>query len=134
MQFPTACAEVPVRDLAHALACYRDRLGFTVDWSDDALGLAGVSRGAARLFLATAEFREHYGNAGPVVLWLNLANRDEVDALHAQWAAAGAAIVSPPTAMPYKLYEFVAHDADANVFRVFYDFGWEEQPGCESDA
>lgn len=124
MHFPQACPEVPVADLASALACYRDRLGFTVDWSDAELGLAGVSRGRARLFIAAAYHREHLGTpAGPVVLWINLANRAEVDALHAEWAAAGALIDAPPEAKPYKLYEFLALDADGNYLRVFYDFG-----------
>ena len=31
MNFPAACPEVPVADLAAALAWYRDRLGFTID-------------------------------------------------------------------------------------------------------
>ena len=124
MQFPAVCPEVPVGDLAAALAYYRDRLGFTVDWSDEALGLAGVSRGRSRLFLGNAAFRAHLGtSAAPVVLWLNLANRDEVDALHAQWRAAGASLDAPPDAKPYGLYEFLAFDLDRNILRVFYDFG-----------
>ncbi|MCW4461835.1 VOC family protein [Sphingomonas sp. BT-65] len=126
MQFPQACPEVPVADLASGLAYYRDRLGFTEDWSDLELGLAGVSRGDARLFLADAGYRATLGNDAPILLWINLANRDEVDALHAQWQEAGVAIPWPPTAQPYKLYEFFARDDDGNHLRVFYDFGWEE--------
>ena len=126
MTLPPPCPEIPVRDLAAALAYYRDQLGFAVDWSDEALGLAGVSQGAARLFLADGAYRAGRGNAAPVVLWINLDCRAEVDALHARWTAAGADIVGAPQAKPYKLYEFYARDADANILRVFYDFGWEE--------
>jgi len=58
----------------------------------------------------------------------NLSNRAEVDALHAQWAAAEARIAGPPEAKPYnKLYEFFAQGIDGNYFRVFYDFAWEEK-------
>ncbi|WP_343518337.1 VOC family protein [Sphingomonas sp.] len=127
MHFPSACAEVPVGDLAAAIAYYRDRLGFGEDWSDPELGLAGVSRGDARLFLADPGYRAHRGNNGPILLWINLASRDEVDALHAQWRDSGAEIASPPTAQPYQLYEFFARDGDGNHLRVFYDFGWEER-------
>lgn len=127
MQFPAACPEIPVHDLASAIAYYRDRLGFTEDWSNAELGLGGVSRGDARLFLADAGYRSAFGNSGPVQVWINLASRVEVDALHAQWQEAGAVITQPPTAQPYLLYEFFALDVDGNRLRVFYDFGWEER-------
>ena len=126
MNFPPACPEVPVSALTAALAFYRDSLGFAVDWSDEQLGLADLSRGDARLFMASENYRSILGNRGPILLWLNLGSRDEVDALHAEWAAAGAAIAAPPEAKPYNLYEFLARDPDGNILRVFYDFGWEE--------
>lgn len=127
MRFPIACPEVPVADLTASVAYYRDRLGFTEDWVDAGLGLAGMSRGDARLFLADPGYRAGFGNNGPIVLWINLADRGEVDALHAQWAESGADITSPPAAQPYQLYEFFARDPDGNMLRIFYDFGWEER-------
>jgi predicted lactoylglutathione lyase len=128
VQFPSVCPEIPVASLAPALAYYRDRLGFNVDWSADDIGLACLSRGQTRMFMTTAEYRAALGVRGPIVLWLNLSNRAEVDALHAEWAAAGARIADPPEAKPYnKLYEFFAQDIDGNYFRVFYDFAWEEE-------
>lgn len=126
MRFPSICPEIPVTELAPALLYYRDRLGFAVDWSDEQLGLAGLSRGDTRIFLSAAAFRSTLGNQVPIVLWLNLSNRAEIDALHEHWRGAGADILAPPQAQPYKLYEFFARDPDGNVFRVFYDFGWEE--------
>lgn len=127
MHFPPMCPEVPVSSLATALAYYQDQLGFTIDWSDEPLGLAGVSRGDCRIFMATAAYRSGLGNTGPIVLWLNLSNRIEVDVLHKRWAAAGARVLGPPEAKPYKLYEFFAQDPDGNVLRVFYDFGQDRE-------
>ena len=127
MQFPALCPEPPVADLPAALAYYRDKLGFTVDWADEALGLAGLSRGDARMFMSNAAYNAQVGGRGPIVMWLNLSSRAEVDALHQEWAAAGAKIKAAPSAKPYKLYEFLAQDLDQNVLRVFYDFAWEEK-------
>lgn len=128
MNFPAVCPEIPVENLAAALAYYRDKLGFTIDWSAADIGLACVSRGETRMFMSTAEYRSVLGVRGPLLLWLNLNDRAEVDALHAAWAAAGARIADPPEAKPYnKLYEFFAQDLDGNFFRVFYDFAWEER-------
>jgi predicted lactoylglutathione lyase len=126
MRLPSVCPEIPVLNLQPALDYYRGRLGFTVDWADDRLGLAGLSCGDARIFMTTADYRSDLGNPAPIVLWLNLSSRAEVDELHEQWAAAGASIAAPPEAKPFKLYEFFAQDLDGNFFRVFYDFGWEE--------
>jgi uncharacterized glyoxalase superfamily protein PhnB len=126
MQIPPLCPEIPVADLPAALAYYRDRLGFAVDWADEALGLAGLSRGDARIFMSDAGYRSGLGNQAPVVLWLNLGNRGEVDDLHRLWAGAGATVDGAPSAKPWRLYEFFARDPDGNVLRIFYDFGWEE--------
>jgi catechol 2,3-dioxygenase-like lactoylglutathione lyase family enzyme len=122
--FPAACPEIPVADLTASLEEYRDRFGFTIDWSDPELGLGQASRGASRFFFAAPHFR----TGGAVRLWINLDNRAEVDALHAEWTDAGVEMDGPPTPKDYKLYEFTARDAYGNLLRVFYDFGWEERP------
>ena len=59
---------------------------------------------------------------GPILFWLNLNNRAEVDELFTQWKAAKAKIVSAPEDKPWKLREFMAADLDGNLIRVFYDF------------
>ena len=135
MRFPPACPEVPVGELAPALAYYRDRLGFSIDWADEGLGLAGLSQGDARIFMASAAYRAHLNSGrAPIVLWLNLSSRAEVDALYDRWRAAGTRLDQAPAAKPHKLYEFLAFDLDGNILRVFYDFAWEEresgQPGA----
>lgn len=59
---------------------------------------------------------------GPILFWLNLDSKAEVDELFAQWKAAHATIVSEPEDKPWKLREFIAADLDGNLLRVFYDF------------
>jgi uncharacterized glyoxalase superfamily protein PhnB len=130
--FPPACPEIPVAELGPALAYYRDSLGFTVDWSDEGMGLAGLSQGESRIFMTSSAYRAGQANAGPVVVWLNMTGRAENDALHQRWSAAGARIATPPAARPWKLYEFSAEDLDGNVLRAFYDFAWEELEAAQA--
>jgi uncharacterized glyoxalase superfamily protein PhnB len=122
---PGAVPEIPVGAMDAALVYYRDCLGFDIDWHDEDSGIAGISRGACRMFLATAAFRAAHANAAPVVVWLNLDSNDDVDALHVQWQARGAIIVEAPESKPWKLREFTIADRDGNRFRVFHDFSRE---------
>jgi len=124
---PGAVPEIPVAELATALAYYQSRLGFSHDWGDaSGGGIAGISQGSCRLFLADRAFRERrYGNLAPVLVWLNLHSRDEVDTLYEEWSRSGAKIISPPESKAWKLHEFTAADLDGNLLRVFYDFAWE---------
>lgn len=120
--FPNAVPEIPVTDIDAALDYYRTRLGFEHDWGDQAGGIAGISRGDCRLFLTNTEFREHYGNAGPVVIWLNLGSKEEVDALYETWRGSQVKVLAAPESKPWGLHEFIAVDPDGNFLRVFYDF------------
>ena len=122
MTFPPPVPEIPATSVDSAAAYYVKTLGFTLDWGDERGGIAGISKGSCRLFITNGSFRQTYGNAGPVLVWLNLASKGEVDELFAQWKAAGATIVSKPEDKPWKLREFVAADLDGNLIRVFYDF------------
>jgi uncharacterized glyoxalase superfamily protein PhnB len=119
---PGAVPEIPAANVDRAAAYYVETLGFTLDWGDDAGGIAGVSRGNCRLFLTNRSFREGYGNVGPILFWLNLDSKAEVDELFAEWKAADAKIVAEPEDKPWKLREFTAADLDGNLIRVFYDF------------
>jgi uncharacterized glyoxalase superfamily protein PhnB len=120
MTFPSPVPEIPVENIDDAAAYYVNSLGFTFDWGDNQGGIAGISRGNCRLFITNCSFRESYGNGGPIVIWLNLESKAEVDQLFAQWKAAEAKI--GPEDKPWKLREFVAADLDGNLIRVFYDF------------
>lgn len=126
-EFPSAVPEIPVRNLSEAVAYYQRSLGFTLDWGDDALGLAGVSKGHCRMFLASLEHRKEYGNAGPALIWLNLVSNEEVDELYRAWSASGARLISAPESKAWGLHEFTAADLDGNMFRVFHDFTTQER-------
>lgn len=123
---PSPVPEIPVANLAAASAYYERCLGFQKDWGGEAGGIGQVSRGACRLYLTDQIFRTASGHsAPPVVVWINLSSRNDVDELHDAWNAAGARIVSKPGSKPWHLHEFTATDLDGNLLRVFYDFAWE---------
>ena len=103
-------------------AYYVDVLGFTLDWADEQGGIAGISRGDCRLFLTNTLFREPHGNMGPVLFWLNLDSKGDVDKLFTECKTCQAKILSEPTDKPWKLREFVAADLEGNLIRVFHDF------------
>ena len=124
-EFPGAVPEVPVSNVDEAAAYYEKCLGFRRDWGGEDGGIGQVSRGSCRIFLTNSAFREQYGNTSPVLLWLNLSSRGEVDQLHEAWSSRGARLVSKPESKPWNLHEFVAKDPDDNLLRVFYDFAWE---------
>lgn len=119
---PAAVPEIPVSDITAAATYYRDNLSFTVDWVAADIALAGISRDECRLFLAGPPYRNERGNVSPVVTWLNLSSKAEVDDLHRAWRATKAMLLSAPESKPWGLHEFTAADPDGNLFRVFYDF------------
>ncbi len=84
-----------------------------------------ISQGDCRIFLTNARFRENCAPGGPVMIWLNLDSKEEVDQLYRRWQQAGAKIVSEQEDMPWRLREFRVADLDHNRLRVFYDFTWD---------
>ena len=121
-KFPAAVPEIPVTEMNKALDYYERKLGFTQDWGGSDGRIAGISKGDCRMFLTDRDFRHHHGNAPPVMIWLNLDSKEEVDELYRIWSASGARMISSPESKPWKLHEFTASDLDGNLFRVFYDF------------
>jgi uncharacterized glyoxalase superfamily protein PhnB len=122
IDFPQAVPEIPVSNVEKAAEYYVNVLGFRFDWGDDKGGIAGISQGACRMFLTNAPFHQHYGTGGPVMVWLNLNSKQEVDELYRRWRQTGAKIVSEPEDKPWRLREFRVADPDDNQLRVFYDF------------
>jgi uncharacterized glyoxalase superfamily protein PhnB len=122
-EFPCAVPEIPVTNLARAAVYYERCLGFHWDWGAEEIGQ--VSKGNCRIFLTDDSFRGGRVKGTPVVIWLNLNSKTEVDDLHEAWSGSGAQIVAKPESKPWNLYEFTAADPDGNLFRVFYDFAWE---------
>ena|ERR1700760_1888226 len=127
MRFSPAVPEVPVKDLAKASVHYVNALGFKLDWHDEQSGIAGISREDCRLFLTNSSFRQTYKNDDPVLFWINLHRKDEVDNLFNEWKSSQAMILSEPEDKPWKLREFMIRDLDGNLIRVFYDFGTVER-------
>jgi len=127
--FPGAIPEIPVREIAAAVAYYRNSLGFVLDWGGEDLGLAGISKGDCRMFLASQEYRTRYRNAGPSLVWLNLESKEDVDELHRVWSANEAGVLSAPESKSWGLHEFTAADLDGNLFRVSHDFATAGRAG-----
>jgi predicted lactoylglutathione lyase len=126
-EFPGAVPEIPVRDIDIAAAYYESNLGFSIDWGGEDGGIAGISKGHCRMFLTNRDFREQRGNVGPVLIWLNLNSKEEVNELYDLWSGSQAKIVSHPESKPWGLHEFTVADLDGNLFRVFYDFATPER-------
>jgi hypothetical protein len=124
---PDAIPEIPVSDLNAALFYHQQNLGFTLDWGGGDFGLAGISTGNCRLFVANQDYRKHHGNVGPLLTWLNLDSKEAVNNLYLSWSSSKAKLLSAPESKPWGLHEFVAADLDGNLFRVFYDFGTAER-------
>lgn len=76
--FPQAVPEIPVSNVEKAAEYYVIVLGFNFDWGNDEGGIAGISQGECRMFLANAAFHQGYGTGGPVMIWLNLNSKARV--------------------------------------------------------
>jgi len=133
-ELPGAVPEIPVSDVAAASTYYRDNLSFSLDWIAADIDLAGISRDHCRLFLAGPPFRKERGNVSPVLTWLNLSSKAEVDNLHQSWRDTNAILLSAPESKLWGLHEFTAADPDGNLFRVFYDFATPERERVRSTA
>ncbi|AMY10846.1 Glyoxalase-like domain protein [Luteitalea pratensis] len=75
--------------------------------------------------LTNAAFRAAHGFQGPVMIWLNLNSRPDVDQSFERWKDAGATIIAAVQDKPWQLLEFTVADLDGNQLRVFYGFSRE---------
>jgi uncharacterized glyoxalase superfamily protein PhnB len=93
-----------VRELKGALAYYRDRLGFTIDWEyGEPADFASVTRGDATIFWCLQ------CQGTPSAGWLWVFARD-VDKLHREIVSKGAKVRMPPTNMPWGAREMHVED------------------------
>src|SRR3954469_9685238 len=83
--FPEAVPEVPVSNIEKAAEYYVNVLGFRFDLGNVEGGIGGISQGACRMFLTNEPFRASYGTGGPVMVWLNVNSKQEVDELYDRW-------------------------------------------------
>ncbi|KGM33315.1 glyoxalase [Inquilinus limosus MP06] len=103
-----------VRNVPAAIAYYRDKLGFRLDWEwGDPPGFACIDRGPVRIFLCQ-------GAQGAPGMWLCV-NVDDVDALHREYQASGAIIRQPPTNFPWGMREMNVEDLDGHRLRIGSD-------------
>ena len=110
-EFPAAVPEIPVTDMNAALEYYERKLGFSIDWGGAGGGIAGISKGDCRMFLTDRDFRAHHGNAPPVMIWLNLNSKEEVDELHDLWRQTQTKMISFPDLKETRL--LVVHRVDS---------------------
>jgi uncharacterized glyoxalase superfamily protein PhnB len=100
-----------VRNVPAAIAYYRDKLGFRLDWEwGDPPGFACIDRGSARIFLCQ-------GAQGGPGMWLCI-DVEDVDALHREYQASGAIIRQPPTNFPWGMREMNVEDLDGHRLRM----------------
>lgn len=108
---PVGCAvhhpELPVRDLAAAIAHCTDVLGFRLDftWGEPAT-FAGVSLDRASVFL-----NQQAGDPPPATVFFFV---DDVDALHALHAARGAALECAPEDRVYHVRDYSLRTPDGH--------------------
>jgi catechol 2,3-dioxygenase-like lactoylglutathione lyase family enzyme len=98
-----------VRDLAEALAYYRDVLGFRVAWTwGDPPVRAGVARGAVEIQLVSDG---RFAPPGPSCVYCHLAG---VDAFYAECRARGAEIIMELDDRPFGVRDFRVADPSGN--------------------
>jgi hypothetical protein len=100
-------------------------LGFSFDWGNDDGGIGGISQGDCRYVPHERAVSRRPRPNNPVIIWLNLNSKQEVDELFERWKDTGAKIVEAVEDKPWNLREFRVADLDGNQLRVFYDFNWE---------
>ena len=99
-------AVVHVKDMAAALACYRDKLGFTVKFTwEEPPQYVCLELGEAAVHLST------YQPVAPLIVCIFCKG---VDALHGQLVARGANITREMTTHPYGMRDFIVTDPDGH--------------------
>jgi uncharacterized glyoxalase superfamily protein PhnB len=108
LQLEKVLPELPVDDVPAALRHYRDVLGFRVDHAQD--DIAVMYRDTVTVLLI-ARTPEHRG-IGSLYSYVH-----DVDALFAEFIAAGADVQGEPVSQPWGLREFAVRDPFGNRLR-----------------
>ncbi|MGW4056168.1 VOC family protein [Streptomyces sp. NPDC004779] len=118
---PDICPALKYRDAKAAIALLTEAFGFTAtavyEGEDGLVAHAELSHGNGMVMLGSAgtdsEFDKAMGAGGPVGIYVHV--RD-VDEHHARAAAHGVEIVMPPTDQDYGSRDYMAKDAEGNVW------------------
>jgi len=105
--------ELPVLDVAVAVAHYRDVLGFHINHQQDDLGVMDRDR-ITVLLIPRTDNRPGIGSAYVYV--------EDADALYAELRAKGANIQGEPVSHPWGLRDFAVLDPDGNRLRFGQPF------------
>lgn len=120
----TAWGVIPsirVRNMADALAFYRDTLEFTLDGGGDDASNSSLTRGTAHVMIETAA--DLYGDAYNAAIRDRLGTPSAVDlymeatdlpAFYSRLEAAGARIVDPLATRPWGQDQFTVEDHEGN--------------------
>ena len=112
---------IRVRDMAEALAFYRDTLEFTLDSGGEDASNSSLTRGDARVMIETAAnhfgdeynaaIKERLGTRSSIALYMEAS---DLAAFHSRLEAAGARIIDPLADRPWGQAEFTVEDHEGN--------------------
>lgn len=108
-----ALPELPVDDVAAAVAYYRDVLGFRINYQQDDLGVMDRDDITVVLIPRT----ERRAGIGSAYIYV-----ENADALYAELQAKGAGIQGEPVSHPWGLRDFEVLDPDRNQLRFGQPF------------
>jgi uncharacterized glyoxalase superfamily protein PhnB len=112
---------IRVRDMAEAVAFYRDTLEFTLDGGGDDASNSSLTRGSAHVMLETAAdlfgdsynaaIRERLGTPSAIDLYMEAS---DVPTFYSRLQAAGVRIVDPLATRPWRQEQFTIEDLEGN--------------------
>jgi len=121
---------IRVRDMAKALAFYRETLGFTLDSGGDNASNSSLTRGDAHVMIETAA--DHYGDEYNAAIRQRLGTpscialymeASDLATFHSRLVAVDARIVDPLAARPWGQEEFTVEDHEGNWLTF-----WQKTP------
>ncbi|MEU3748900.1 MULTISPECIES: VOC family protein [Streptomyces] len=118
---PHICPTLTYEDAKGAIKLLTEGFGFTAsavyEAEDGLIAHAELAYGNGMVMLGSkgtgSEFDKLMGRAGPVGVFVHV---DDVDEHHARAVAHGAEIVMPPTDQEYGSRDYMARDAEGNIW------------------
>ncbi len=112
-QFSHAATIVPVADVAQSAAFYRDKLGFSIEFTWQQPPTYAVLRGGEQVSLHLSQSDQNQQGPGKgVAVYVFVHDPDQ---LYAQYKLAGAPITTPIGNRDYHMRDFDVTDPDGNV-------------------